>query len=312
MRSPTVSAAMRVYNAEAYVGESLSAILSQTRPPDEVVVVDDGSTDGTAAVLERFRGDVRVVTQANAGYAQAFNRSFGEARCDYIANCDADDIWEPDKLERQVAALRAHPEIDIAVSGVRFFGLIEEPRVTYNRAGLLEPGELARRLYDGNFVCSSSILLRRRLYERLGPFRDDTAPSEDYDYWLRALAAGAVFFYDPSLLVRYRAHPQQVSANLLRMLDRTYFVHRSHAGLVEDSRLVRRVQARDLAKIARVLSDQDRVCEARAVFASSLRRRPSLNALAWAVVLSAPDRYRRALADRAVGIKRTLSPAALQ
>jgi glycosyltransferase involved in cell wall biosynthesis len=302
---------MRVYNAEKYVGQSLAAILSQTHPPDEVVVIDDGSTDGTPDELERFRGDVRIVRQANRGYAAAFNRSFGEARCDYIANCDADDIWEPDKLERQVETLLSHPQIDIAVSAVRFFGLTEGPRVTYPCAGLLEPRELARRLYSANFVCSSSILIRRRLYEQLGPFRDCAAPAEDYDYWLRALAAGAVFFYDPNILVRYRAHAHQVSHSVLRMLDRTYFVHGRHSDLVEDSRLARRVQAGDLSRIARVLSDQNRSCEARAVFVSSLRRRPTLHALAWVLVLSVPDRYSRPLADRVVSIKRILRPVAL-
>lgn len=306
MKSPTISAAMRVYNAEEYVGQSLTAILSQTRPPDEVVVVDDGSTDGTANELERFRGDIRLIRQTNTGYARAFNRSFSEARGDYIANCDADDIWEPEKLERQVEALLTHPEIDIAVSGVRFFGLTEGPRVTYDHAGVLEPGELARRLYRANFVCSSSILIRRRLYEQVGPFRDSAAPAEDYDYWLRALAAGAVFFYDPSVLVRYRAHAQQVSSNLLRMLDRTYHVHSCHSDLVEDPRLVRKVQARDLANIARVLADHDRSREARSAFVSSLRLRPTLWVLAWLLVLSAPDRYSRSLADRSVSIKRAL------
>jgi glycosyltransferase involved in cell wall biosynthesis len=303
---PSISAVVAAYQAEEWIAETLESILGQTRPPDEVVVVDDGSTDGTARELERFAVEVRIVRQTNCGYAQAFNRSFSKARDDYIANCDADDIWEPDKLERQVEALLTQPEIDIAVSGVRFFGLTEGPRVTYPCAGLLERRELARRLYRANFVCSSSILIRRRLYEQLGPFRDSAAPAEDYDYWLRALAAGAVFFYDPSVLVRYRAYAQQVSSNLLRMLDRTYSVHGWHSDLVEDSRLVRKVQARDLANIARVLSDNNRSREARSVFVSSLRRRPTLRTLAWVLVLSAPDRYGRPLADRLVSIKRKL------
>jgi hypothetical protein len=156
-------------------------------------------------------------------------------------------------------------------------------------------------------VCTSSVLLRRRLYEQLGPFRE-SAGSEDYDYWLRALASGAVFFYDPSILVRYRAHAQQVSQDLLRILDRTYAVHSRHSDLVEDSRLVRKVQAADLSRIARVLSDQDRRREARAAYLSSLRRKPTLRALAWILILSAPDQYGRPLADRAVSIKRALYP----
>lgn len=311
MKSPTISAVVPVYNAEEYVAESLTAILSQTCAPGEVVVVDDGSTDGTQDELARFRGEIRVVKQANRGVAGAMNRCFEEARGEYVAKCDADDIWEPEKLERQVAALLAHPEIDIALSGARCFGLTEALRFPNPGVGLLEPRELARRLYRANFVCASSMLIRRHLYEQVGPFVDGLA-CEDYDYWLRALAAGAVFFYDQNSLVRYREHAQQVSHNVLRMHQAEYKVHRWHSGLIEDSALVHEVQARDLAKIARVLSDQDRPREARAAFVSSLRHRPTLRALAWALVLSAPDRYRRPLSDGLVSIKRTLYPEALR
>ncbi len=197
MKAPTITAMVRVHNAEEYIGESLTAILSQTRPPDEVLVIDDGSTDGTPDELKRFGGDIRVVRQANSGYAGAFNRGFGEACGDYIATCDADDVWEADKLERQAQALLDHPEIDFAFTGARFFGLAEGPRAPYPGAGLLEPRVLAWRLYCANSVCTSSTLIRRSLFERLGPFEDRAAPCEDYDYWLRALTAGAVSFYDP-------------------------------------------------------------------------------------------------------------------
>jgi glycosyltransferase involved in cell wall biosynthesis len=309
MKAPTISAVVPVYNTERYVAEALTAILSQTRPPDEVVVVDDGSTDGTQEELARFRSDIRVVKQTNLGVAGAMNRCFEEARCDYVAKCDADDVWEPDKLERQVETLVAHPEIDIAVSGSRFFGLSDGPRAPYPEEGLLDPGELARRLYDANFVCSCTTVIRRSLYQKLGQFREDIA-CEDYDYWMRALAAGAVFFYEPDDLVRCRAHERQVSNNLLRMHEAEYTAHRLHADLVDDPRLVRAVQARDLSNIARVLSDQDRPREARAAFISSLRHKPTLRVLAWVMVLSAPDRLRRPLADRLVSLKRSLiSPA---
>ncbi len=308
---PTVSAVLTVYNAERYVGHALSAILSQTRPPDEVIVVDDGSTDATPAELERFRGEVRVVRQDNRGHAAALNRGMGEARGDYLAKCDADDIWKPGKLERQLEALVRHPEIDIAISSAWFFGLVEEPRVTYPSAGLLEPRELARRLYTANFVCASSLLIRRRLYQQLGPFAEELA-CEDYDYWLRALAAGGVFFYDPSPLVRYRVHAEQISQRELHMREAVYRVHNSYAGLVENARLVRKVRAVDLFEIARLLVDQDRPREARALFVSALRHRPRLRALAWVLILSAPDRYRRPLAERLVAVKRTVYPATLQ
>jgi glycosyltransferase involved in cell wall biosynthesis len=310
MRRPTISAVVPVYNTERYVGESLTAILSQTHPPDEVIVVDDGSTDATQDELARFRGEIRVVTQTNLGVAGAMNRCFEESRGEYVAKCDADDIWEPYKLERQVQALHTHPEIDIALSGSRFFGLADGPRVPYPEEGILDQGRLAKRLYKANFVNSCTTLIRRRLHRDLGPFVE-RLPCEDYDYWLRALAAGAVFFYDPSELVRCRAHEQQVSNNLLRMHEGVYKVHGWHAEFVGNPSLVQKTLARDLSNIARVLSDQDHPLQARSAFLKSLRHRPTLRVLAWVMVLSIPDPYRRSLADSLVSIKRALYSEAM-
>jgi glycosyltransferase involved in cell wall biosynthesis len=307
MKAPTISAAVRVHNGERYVAETLTAILSQTRAPDEVVVIDDGSTDGTPGELERFGREIRVVRQDNGGYADAFNRSFAEARGEYVANCDADDVWEPGKLERQAAALEVHPEIDVAFAATRFFGARQGPFNDFSTPGLQEPDAFARRLYWGNRLCTSSTLIRRALFERVGPFRGErSAECEDYDYWLRALAAGAVFFFDPGPLVRYRVHSDQASQSQLRIHQGEYRVHRWHADLVADRGFASRVLARDLSNIARALSDLNRPREARAAFASSFRQRPTPRVLAWILVLSAPDRYRRRLADRLVSVKRAL------
>jgi len=309
VRRPTVSSVVPVFNGERYIAESLRGILSQTRPPDEVVVVDDGSTDGTQDELVPFRSEIRVIKQRNEGHVGAMNRLFSEARGDFVAKCDADDIWEADKLERQLEAVQAHPEVDIVVTGSRFFGMAEGPRVTFPQAGVLEPGELAGTLYRRNFVCASSPLVRRELYRRLGPF-DGTLACEDYDFWLRSAAAGAVFFYDPRLLVRYRVHPQQVSQNELRMREGVYTVHRRHAGVGRSPHQVRTVQAEDLLEIARLMVDRERPRQARTLFVSSLRRWPTARALAWVLVLSTPDQLRGPLAERIVWAKRTLVSAA--
>jgi glycosyltransferase involved in cell wall biosynthesis len=307
MRTPTVSAVIRVYNTERYIAQCVRSVLSQTHPPDEVIVVDDGSTDGTLGELAQFGREIRVVQQANLGVAGAFNRCFEESRGEYVATCDADDVWDPEKLERQVAAVVAHPEIDIALTGSRFFGHDEGPRAPYAGAGILDRKELAPQLYRANFVCSCATLIRRTLYQQVGPFVEGIL-CEDYDFWLRALTAGAVYFYDPAMLVSCRTHDSQISNRMLDMHRAEYMVHRWHAGLIEDRRLVQRVLARDLSNIARVLSDQDRPREARAAFVSSLRRRPTLRVLAWVMVLSTPGGYHRSLADGLVSLKRELRP----
>jgi glycosyltransferase involved in cell wall biosynthesis len=305
MRSASISAVVPAYNAERYVGDTLTAILSQTRPPDEVVVVDDGSTDGTGDVLAQFADEIRVVRQANKGVGAAMNRCFEEARGEFVAKCDADDIWQLDKLERQADVLSVWPDVDIAFGGAEFFGLMKGPRVPYPEVGLLDPQVLKRRLYQGNFICASTMLVRRSFFVREGPF-DPNLACEDYDFWLRALGAGGVFFHDPAVLVRYRAHPQQVSDNLLRMHEAEYITHRIHADLVEDSKLVARVLAQDLSNIGRVLSDEDREREARLVFISSLGHRRSVRVLGWVAVLSLPRSWSHPIASFLVKVKRTL------
>jgi glycosyltransferase involved in cell wall biosynthesis len=307
MSEPTVTALVRVYNGERHVAETIEAILAQTRPADEVLVVDDGSTDATPAVLAGFGPKIRVVRQPNGGLADAFERGFLEAHGDYVANCDADDLWQPDKLERQLAALRRHPEIDIAFGAAEVFGTRAGAfNTAYSGEGLLEPAGLRRELYTADRICVSSALIRRALKERVGPFRRAASPCEDYDFWLRSLAAGAVFFQDRATLVRYRVHDDQLSDNLLKMHEQEAEVHRHNAALTGDRRLVRRVEAQDLSNIGRALGDLDRAGPARAAFLASFRRRPSPRCLVWAAVLSTPGRARRPLSRGLVAGKRAI------
>jgi glycosyltransferase involved in cell wall biosynthesis len=309
MKPPTISAVVTVYNGEDYIGEALAAILAQTHPPDEVVVVDDGSTDGTPDELARFRGEIRVVRQPNGGHAAGFNRGFAEARGEYLARCDADDIWEPDKLARQIEGLVEHPEVDIAFGAARTFGRAEQLFSSAPGVGVLEPRQFAVTLYRRNLVCTSSVLIRRTLYERLGPFVERLI-TEDYEYWMRALRAGAVFFYDPGVMVSYRLHGANVTNNRLASYRSMLLAHTWHEELLDSPSLVRTVLAADHFMIGRLLVDEGRSREARKEFVSSLRYKPTPRGLAWALVLSTPEGYRRVLADGAVSLKRRLSPTA--
>jgi glycosyltransferase involved in cell wall biosynthesis len=294
-----------VCNSEDYVAEALTAILSQIRPADEVIVVDDGSTDGTQRELAPFRSEIRIVTQSNHGHPGAYNRGFAEARGDYVARCDADDVWEPDKLERQVAALVKHPAIDIAAGAAWFFDRAEGLFAAPPGDGLLEIRSFARKLYRANWLCASSTLIRRRLFEQIGPFMQRLA-CEDYDFWLGAAGTGAVFFSDPAIVVRYRRHAGNVSNDQLGMSRAVRFVHLRHADLPQDRRLVSQVLAEDRSRVGRLLVEEN-AREARGEFVGALRHRLAPRELAWAVVLSMPDRYQRALIPSLVSTARELS-----
>ncbi len=311
MSTPTVSAVLTVYNGERYLTQALDAMLSQTRPPDEVVVVNDGSTDGTARVLEGYGSAIRVVHQPNAGHPAGFNRGFREAHGEYLARCDADDIWSPHKLECQIAAIETHPQIDICFAAAETFGRTEQPFASHPGSGILAPEDFARRLYRRNMVCSSSTVIRRATFERLGPFCEPLI-TEDYEYWMRALKAGAVFFYEPRTLVSYRLHDGNVTNKRLRSYRSLLVSHERHADLVDDPRLVRSVLAADHFMLGRFLVDEDRPREARREFARALRRRRSMRSLAWMAVLCSPAGARRRLGDAAVALKRLLRPEPAQ
>jgi glycosyltransferase involved in cell wall biosynthesis len=304
-RQPTITAVVAAYNAERWIAETLEAILGQTRPPDEVVVVDDGSTDGTAAVLEGFANRVRVVTRENGGCPAAFNTAFAHATGDYIAMCGADDVWEPRKLEWHLQTLAEHPEVDVLFGDAQLFGRTGGTYAKPPGEGVLDGAALRDALYRENIICAPSIVLRRILFQRLGPFVEEFG-ADDLEYWMRCLRYGAVFYYDPRVLLRYRRHDSNLSSRLLWMAQCSHDVHRWYADDIADRALRSSVLAEDLFKIGRYHVDEGRPREARAAFLGSLRHRRRPRTLVWVVVLTLPEGARRRAGEGFVRLSRLL------
>jgi glycosyltransferase involved in cell wall biosynthesis len=287
MAYPSISVAVPAYNAAPWIAMTIDSVLAQTCAPLEIVVVDDGSNDATVAELERFGKEVSVIRQENGGPSAAYNRAFAAASGDYIAMCPADDVWEPQKLEWQSEALAAHPEIDIAFGHAREFGLSDAECVRPPGRGILENGRFRRAMFASCLIPAPSALIRREFYERLGPFREDLA-CEDYEFWMRALAANAVFHYEPRLLVNFRRHGGNVSSRLLDMREMAHEVHRLYADDVGDRAFANSVLAGDLRQIGRYHMDEGRLDRARAIYRDSLRYGVSAKALVGALTLSIP------------------------
>ncbi len=284
-RTPTIAVAIPAYNAERWIAATLESVLAQTDPPDEVIVVDDGSTDATAEIAGRFAA-VRVLRQANMGAPAAYNRGFDEARSDYVAMLPADDLWRPRKIERQRATLAARPEIDVTFAHARMFGLIEEEYERPSGRGVLDWAEFAPEMYRVDLIPAPTAVVRRSLHVRLGRFREDLL-AEDYEFWLRALEAGAIFHYDERCMLDYRRHEGNLSGRLLEIRELDHAIHERYAGLV-DRRLARRVLSDDLRQIGRFHLDAGRLAEARRAYAASLRHRLSAKALVATAGLSLP------------------------
>ena len=118
---PLISVMIPVYNCDRYLGEAIESVLSQTYRPLEIIIIDDGSTDGSAAVAKRFMPHIHYYYQANAGIGSARNKGIELAQGSFFAFLDADDLWSKDKLAQQMAALEAHPGVDVVFGHVTQF-----------------------------------------------------------------------------------------------------------------------------------------------------------------------------------------------
>lgn len=216
MRGPLVSVVIPAYNAERFVGEAIDSVLGQSYRRFEVIVVDDGSNDGTAARLRAYRDRVRHVHQANGGVGSARNRGIALATGDYIAFLDADDVWTPDKLAVQVEIADRHPESGlIACDGLRFSAAGIVPgrllsRWVLDRLASSSTGHVTGRLYResirSNPIASpSQMLVPRRVADDVGPMITDHADAEDWDYTLRIALRHPITMHHHAL-VRYRLH----------------------------------------------------------------------------------------------------------
>jgi glycosyltransferase involved in cell wall biosynthesis len=212
MSAPRVSVIVPVYNRPAFVRQAVDSALAQECPGGfEVVVVDDGSTDGTPKVLASYGDRIRVVTQSNGGVARARNAGFAAARGEYFALLDSDDIWLPGKLAAQLALLDAHPEAGFAHSDVEEF-FEDEPGRKWTRRPAIVSGDLVRTLLRRNVIHTMTVMLRRRAVEEVGDFDPKYPPCEDWDLWLR-IAEHRPVVGDARAWVRTRVHEGGISAN---------------------------------------------------------------------------------------------------
>ena len=168
---PQVSVVLAAYNAEPFLGAALDSIAEQTfTGAMEVVVVDDGSTDATAEIVRRHRVGARLIQQANAGSAAARNRGIEEARGRYVAFHDADDLWLPAKLDRQLAAL-AETGARWSYTDAWFFDADSgETLGRWSDTHPMPAGDVARDLLRGNFLTVPTVLVERAVLERVGGF----------------------------------------------------------------------------------------------------------------------------------------------
>lgn len=240
-----------VYNGETYLAEAIRSVLLQTRPVLECIVVDDGSTDDTAKVIEAFGEDVKHIRQSRQGVSRARNRGAHLARGDVVAFLDHDDIWLPDKLEQQLAALPAE-EAAMIVCAMEVIDAHGAPLATkrLRPLGALAEGMLT---FDGTETvsCSSTGVVRRDAFLALGGFDPELSMSADWDLLFRAVLNGSLRYVDEPL-VRYRVHDTNMSRDIARMerdMRRAFRKAFADPNLPEGLRSKRRIAYRRLYRM---------------------------------------------------------------
>ena len=220
MNAPRASVILPVFNRAAWVARAIDSVLAQTYLDFELIVVDDGSTDGTAAILAGFGDRIRVLRQENLGTYAARNLGLRCARGELIAFADSDDSWHPDRLARQLPLLAAR---DVGLVFGDMALVAGEPgagRRTGRTAFAVSPparGSVGQALAQGNFVPTPTVLVRRACLEEIGGFEPSSRLAADYLAWVR-IARRWRFDYVDAVLAEYSVHAGSISFDLGRSL----------------------------------------------------------------------------------------------
>jgi glycosyltransferase involved in cell wall biosynthesis len=220
-----VAVIIPVYVA-TYLREALESVFAQTRPPDDVIVVDDGSPDREAlrAALTSWRWRITVIHQANAGAAAARNTGIMATDAPWLAFLDADDRWLPPFLERQMAFVRQTPRLDLAWADAQMIRRGSLDGTFMDRCPSAGPVTLRNLLAQTCNVLTSTVVVRRDLVVNAGGFDPALRRGQDYDLWLRLLARGARAAYQKNTLAARRIHDANLSGSRVDELQRAMSV----------------------------------------------------------------------------------------
>ncbi len=265
---PEVSVVIPTRNRGAMVREAVESVLAQREAGYELIVVDDGSIDGTAGELARLAEEtnrsraaqaIRVTqTPVARGPAAARNLGVALAAAPLLAFLDSDDLWSPDKLRKQIAFMRQHPGYAISQTGELW--IRDGVRVNPGRRHLKRAGDIFVDSLRTCLVSPSAAMIKTDLFRTLGGFDEDMAAAEDYDLWLRVLVDHGVGLLQEPLVTRRAGHPGQLSATTAA-LDRFRILA-----------LVKLLQCARLSTERRAAAS-DVLVEKCAIYAAGLRRR---------------------------------------
>ncbi len=311
-----ISVVVPAYNAERSIGETIESILNQTMPPTEVIVIDDGSLDGTAGVVRGFGTRVKYERQENAGASAARNRGIALAKGEYLAFLDADDLWLPQKLEKQIALLERNPDLRWVYSDAFIFADGQPESTTrVGRHLKLRSGNIFEALLLGDFIASPTPVIHREVFARLGAFLIQPPRfvyAEDWEMWLRIAQYYPVGLVDEPL-ARYRMSTDSASQSLGSIRRHEIAVELLGSVIRRNPKVTAALAHKAmhnvcLASAGRMIQ-QTAIPEARAVLKEAFRHRASARALAYLALAYCPANLQRTLRGLRRRIKGIPSPA---
>ena len=207
--SYTISVVIPTYNRRRFIGHCLDSILQQTLPVDEIILVDDGSTDGTSDWARSTYPKIKVIQKRNSGVSSARNAGIQRAKSTWIAFLDSDDVWLPQKMERQVKALRNSPSYRICHTEEKWIydGRERPVAAAYRKKG----GWIFEDCLPVCAISPSTVLLHREVFQKIGLFDESLPACEDYDLWLRITSKYPVLLVDEPLIEKRAGHDDQLS-----------------------------------------------------------------------------------------------------
>ena len=237
-----VSVIIPTYNRADFLREAIDSVRAQTYTNFEIIVVDDGSTDGTQELVTSLYPDVRYLRQENSGPAAARNNGINNAAGEVIAFLDSDDIWLPEMLSKQIARLSLNPAAGLVATG---FGLFKTGRVMTEMV-ILDADDLAaarRGNHYKNFFATSSLMVRKHCFTTVGLLNENLHYAEDWDLLIRILKRYS-FEYIPEALMLYRSHPANISTTShqenMKQWRAVIDMHSSNGNYFNDSILKRK------------------------------------------------------------------------
>lgn len=206
----SVTVVIPTYNRKKTLGQALGSLMYQTRAPAEIILVDDGSTDGTAFGVRKEYPQIKILEQENKGVSAARNAGIREANTDWIAFLDSDDVWMAEKLERQMNALEKSPDHRVCHTEEKwvFRGKHRPVAAPYIKQG----GWIFERCLPVCAISPSTVLIHKSVFEEVGLFDESLPACEDYDLWLRICSRMPVLLVKEALIEKHGGHSDQLSA----------------------------------------------------------------------------------------------------